>query len=284
MPLPSIGLQDVAKIQARLRRTFERVQRTGQRPWARDTAQRSIPCPGATPAPLPGEPPKLSIVIPALNEAEHLGQVLRPLQTATNVEVIVVDGGSVDATPQVAAAWGSQVVVTAAGRSQQQNQGAALASGSLLLFLHADTRLPPGFDQIIRHTLAQPGVVAGAFRLAINGPSWGRRWVEWGVNLRSRYLHMPYGDQGIFLTADTFQALGGFPDLPMMEDFELMRRLRRQGRVAIAPQAVVTSDRRWQRLGIFRTTLANQIMIGGYLLGIDPHRLARWYRNLGKPR
>jgi hypothetical protein len=105
--------------------------------------------------------------------------------------------------------------------------GAAAATGPLLLFLHADTCLPEGFDRTIRQTLAQPGVVAGAFRLAIDGPGRGLRWVEWGVNLRSRLLQMPYGDQAIFLKAEVFHHLGGFPDLPMMEDFELVRRLRK---------------------------------------------------------
>lgn len=228
--------------------------------------------------------PLISIVIPALNEAQTLPQVLDHLQMVPNVELLVVDGGSIDSTAAVAAMRGAQVVRSSPGRSHQQNQGAALASGPILLFLHADTRLPEGFDAAIRATLAQPGVVAGAFRLAINGPGRGLRWVEWGVNVRSRFLQMPYGDQAIFLRAKVFDQTGGFPDLPMMEDFELGRRLRKLGRVAIAPAAVVTSDRRWRTLGILRTTLANQVMIAGYVLGIDPHKLARWYRELGKPR
>ncbi|MGG6240174.1 TIGR04283 family arsenosugar biosynthesis glycosyltransferase [Nodosilinea sp. AN01ver1] len=226
--------------------------------------------------------PTISIVIPALNEASSLPLVLEALQAAANVEVIVVDGGSADGTAEVARAMGAKVVKSARGRSRQQNQGAKIAKGPILLFLHADTCLPQGFDQAIRQTLAEPGVVAGAFQLAIDSPRLGLRWVEWGVNLRSRYLHMPYGDQAIFLTAETFHQLGGFPDLPMMEDFELVRRLGQLGKVAIAPSAVVTSDRRWRSLGILRTTLANQAMIVGYLLGVDPYKLARWYRRLGK--
>ncbi|MBD1917019.1 MULTISPECIES: TIGR04283 family arsenosugar biosynthesis glycosyltransferase [Cyanophyceae] len=227
--------------------------------------------------------PAISVVIPALNEARQLPAVLDTIHAANLVEVIVVDGGSADGTAEVAEAQGARVVKSAPGRSYQLNCGAAAATGSLLLFLHADTRLPEGFDRTIRQTLAQPGVVAGAFRLTIDGPGRGLRWVERGVNLRSRLLQMPYGDQAIFLKAEAFHNLGGFPELPMMEDFELMRRLRKVGKVALAPSAVVTSDRRWRTLGILRTTLANQAMIAGYLLGVDPHKLARWYRHLGKP-
>nr|MDF0368320.1 TIGR04283 family arsenosugar biosynthesis glycosyltransferase [Nodosilinea sp. TSF1-S3] len=226
----------------------------------------------------------ISIVIPTLNEARNLPQTLAPLPGATRVEVVVVDGGSGDQTAAVAQGLGVRVIESAPGRSRQLNAGATVARGEILLFLHADTRLPAGFDWAIRQTLAQPGVVAGAFRLTIDGPSRGLRWVERGVQVRSRLLQMPYGDQGLFLRAKTFHRLGGFPDLPMMEDFELVRRLRRLGKVAIAPQAVVTSDRRWRTLGTVRTTLANQVMIAGYLLGVDPHQLARWYRDLGKPR
>ncbi|MEP0900049.1 TIGR04283 family arsenosugar biosynthesis glycosyltransferase [Nodosilinea sp. FACHB-13] len=228
--------------------------------------------------------PAISVVIPALNEARQLPAVLNTIHPFSPVEVIVVDGGSADGTAEVAEALGARVVRSVPGRSHQLNCGAAAATGPLLLFLHADTRLPKGFDRTIRQTLAQPGVAAGAFRLAIDGPGRGLRWVEWGVNLRSRLLQMPYGDQAIFLKAEVFHNMDGFPDLPMMEDFELMRRLRKVGKVAIAPSAVVTSDRRWRTLGILRTTLANQAMIAGYLLGVDPHQLARWYRRLGKPR
>ncbi|WP_017298885.1 TIGR04283 family arsenosugar biosynthesis glycosyltransferase [Nodosilinea nodulosa] len=228
--------------------------------------------------------PTITIVIPALNEAGQLPAVLGAICAAAPVEVVVVDGGSTDGTAEVAQARGARVVKSTPGRSRQQNQGARVAKGSILLFLHADTRPPEGFDQAIRQILAQPGVVAGAFTLAIDSPRRGLRWVEWGVKVRSRLLQMPYGDQGIFLRAETFHRLGGFPDLPMMEDFELVRRLRKLGRVAIAPAAVVTSDRRWRRLGILRTTLANQVMVIGYLLGVNPHWLAQWYRHLGKLR
>ncbi|MGB3202031.1 MAG: TIGR04283 family arsenosugar biosynthesis glycosyltransferase [Nodosilinea sp.] len=284
MPRSIESLWAVAKVQAKLEVRIPPVpgSATDSTLWPQAEATTS-----STPTASPNQPltqPAISVVIPALDEAANLPSVLDTIQAATQIEVIVVDGGSSDGTATVAQAMGTKVVRSAPGRSHQQNQGARVASGSILLFLHADTRLPEGFEGAIRQTLARPGVVAGAFRLTINGQGKRLRWVEWGVNLRSRLLQMPYGDQGLFVTAEVFHQLGGFPDLPMMEDFELVRQLRKLGRVAIAPEAVVTSDRRWRRLGILRTTLANQAMIIGYLLGVDPHRLARWYRNLGKSR
>ncbi|HSM81129.1 MAG TPA: TIGR04283 family arsenosugar biosynthesis glycosyltransferase, partial [Nodosilinea sp.] len=225
-------------------------------PWGGEGGPDRCPTVAPTAAPeaiAPAPWPTVSVVIPTLNEAHNLPRVLEALPAAKGVEVIVVDGGSTDSTLKIAADWGARVVVSAPGRSRQMNQGAAVATGPMLLFLHADTRLPEGFDGAIREALTQPGVVAGAFRLAIDGPGRGLRWVERGVNVRSRLFHMPYGDQGIFLNAEVFHRLGGFPDLPMMEDFELVRRLRKLGKVAIAPQTVITSDRRWRTLGILRT-------------------------------
>jgi rSAM/selenodomain-associated transferase 2 len=195
--------------------------------------------------------------------------------------VIVADGGSTDETCAIAERRGAQVVVATGGRGAQLNQGAAVAQGEILLFLHADTQLPPNFEPLVRQTLAQPGVVAGAFDLAIDGPGWGLRWVEWGVKWRSRWLHLPYGDQALFLTADRFHRMGGFAKLPIMEDFDLVQRLNRQGRLAMVPVPVLTSSRRWQRLGVWRTTLANQVMVAGYGLGLDVQHLAHWYRRLG---
>ncbi|MEA5450473.1 TIGR04283 family arsenosugar biosynthesis glycosyltransferase [Leptolyngbya sp. CCNP1308] len=284
MSLSIEGLWVVAKRQARLALwLFSARQAVAPVPPSWNLAKHSTQTAVALSIDETLSQPAISVVIPALNEAKQLPAVLDTIRPASPVEVIVVDGGSADGTADVAEAQGARVVKATPGRSRQLNGGAAAATGSILLFLHADTRLPQGFDQVIRHTLAQPGVVAGAFRLAINGPGRGLRWVEWGVNLRSRLLQMPYGDQGLFLKAEVFDKMGGFPDLPMMEDFELVRRLRKVGRVAIAPSAVVTSDRRWRTLGILRTTLANQAMIAGYFLSVDLHKLARWYRHLGKP-
>lgn len=192
--------------------------------------------------------------------------------------MIVVDGGSQDGTVQLAQSLGMRVLVArAVGRAGQMNVGAKVATGDILLFLHADTLLPIGFDTLVRQALEQPGAVAGAFALRINGSLLGLRLVEYGVNWRSRWLQMPYGDQAIFLKTTLFHDLGGFPQLPIMEDFEFMRCLRHQGRIVTLPSQVLTSGRRWQKLGVLKTTLINQIAIAAYFLGVPPERIAHWY-------
>jgi rSAM/selenodomain-associated transferase 2 len=165
-----------------------------------------------------------------------------------------------------------------AGRSKQMNLGAAAATGEILLFLHGDSRLPLGFDRLIRQVMSekQPPI-AGAFRLGIDAPQISLRWVEQGVNWRSQVCQMPYGDQGIFLRAKVFKEIGGFPDLPIMEDFELIRQLRQRGKISIVPQPVMTSARRWLQKGILKTTLINQLMVLGYLGGVSPARLVELY-------
>ncbi|RMG55285.1 MAG: hypothetical protein D6723_02970, partial [Acidobacteria bacterium] len=182
-----------------------------------------------------------------------------------------------DETVALARSWGAEVVASAPGRGRQMNVGAAMASGEILLFLHADTRLPPGFEHCVRQILDRPGVIAGAFRLGIDGPGWGLRIIEKVANWRARVLQAPYGDQAIFLKAEVFHQVGGYPDSPIMEDVELLRRLRSRGRIVIASSAVRTSARRWQRMGIWKTWLVNQAMILSYWLGVAPERLARWY-------
>lgn len=218
----------------------------------------------------------ISVVIPAMNEAARLPATLRPLVNRGDLEVIVVDGGSTDATVAIARDHGARVIATRAGRARQMNAGAAVASGDRLLFLHADTTLPDGFAEVVHATLDR-GSIAGGFRLSIDGGSPWLRWVEWGANLRSRLLQLPYGDQGFFMNAATFYSVGGFQNMPLMEDFELCRRLRRKGRVTLASLAVSTSARRWHALGIARTTLVNQLCIAGFLVGVPPVILARLY-------
>lgn len=221
---------------------------------------------------------QISIIIPTLNEASNLSPTLESTQNAADVEVIVVDGGSTDKTIEVARSWGIEAILSTPGRARQMNTGAARAMGDILLFLHADTRLPRGFDRYVRDLLARPGVAAGAFRLRVDSNLPGLRIMERLVDLRSRPLQFPYGDQAIFLRADMFWDMGGFPDMPIMEDFELIRRLRRRGRIVTAPLPVLTSARRWENLGMVRATLINYAIPLAYYLGASPSRLARWYR------
>lgn len=227
----------------------------------------------------PAIAPLISIIVPVRNEAVALASYLPELiQQAGQSEIIVVDGDSDDQSVTIAKALGARVVEGPANRAQQMNAGAAIAAGKILLFLHGDTRLPEDFEFQISQMLAPENVVAGAFELRIEGEGAGLRRVEWGVRQRSRLLGLPYGDQGLFLARSQFEALGGFAELPIMEDFELVGRLKKLGKVAIAPAAVMTSGRRWQSLGVGRTTLVNQGMILGFALGVSPEVLARWYR------
>ena len=223
-------------------------------------------------------PVKLSIIIPVLNEAQQLPNILTIATQAKTAEIILVDGGSQDETIELALANGLKLIQSEPGRAIQMNTGAAIATGDILLFLHADTQLPPNFETSINEILHQPNTIAGAFQLKIEGNQPGLRWIERGVNWRSRYLQMPYGDQALFLRRARFEQIGGFPNLPIMEDFELVRQLRQLGTIAIAPTAVLTSGRRWQKFGILRTTLINQIVILAYLLGIPPQKIAHGYR------
>jgi len=213
--------------------------------------------------------------VPALNEAQYIAHAVESARAAH--ETIVVDGGSTDDTVAIARDCGAVVIPGPPGRACQMNLGAKRASGDILLFLHADTSLPPDFNRHVRETLALPRVAAGAFRLNIGTPGRRLRWVERAVAWRSRMLQLPYGDQALFLHADTFRAVDGYRDMPLMEDVALVRALRARGRIAIVPVSVTTSDRRWRRLGIFRTTLINLGVLAAYHAGVPPRHLARWY-------
>ncbi|MBE9216168.1 TIGR04283 family arsenosugar biosynthesis glycosyltransferase [Plectonema cf. radiosum LEGE 06105] len=222
--------------------------------------------------------PKISIIIPTLNESKNIKATLASTQISTNIEVIVVDGGSQDNTIDIVQSLGIKVITGYQNRACQMNAGAMNATGDILLFLHADTLLPPNFDAMIRIGLQQPKTVAGAFSLRINAPQTGLRLVEWGVKFRSKWLQMPYGDQGIFITKKIFNDIGGFPELPIMEDFELVRSLKRLGGINLIPVPVITSPRRWLKKGVWQTTLINQIVIIAYFLGVSPNRIRSWYR------
>ncbi|MDH4320677.1 MAG: TIGR04283 family arsenosugar biosynthesis glycosyltransferase [Desulfobulbaceae bacterium] len=221
----------------------------------------------------------ISVVIPTLNAADGLAAALALVVGEPGVEVVLVDGGSRDETVAIAKARGVRVLDSAPGRGRQMNAGAAVTCGDILLFLHGDTVLPAGFAALVRETLARPEVAAGAFRLSFARPTGlALGMVAWGANLRSRWFGRPYGDQALFVRRELFTALGGFPELPIMEDVVLVSNLRRHGRIVTRPEEVVTSARRWQREGVWRHTLRNQLILFGFYLGVAGERLAGWYR------
>ena len=224
---------------------------------------------------------KISVIIPALNEAENAGAAVASAAQDKPHEIIVVDGGSADQTVRVASEAGATVLESQPGRAKQINAGAVCATGNVLLFVHADTLLPQGYAACAALCLREPGIAAGAFRFAVGHPFRGSKWIEQTTNLRSRWLQMPYGDQGLLVRRSLFEELGGFADLPILEDYELIRRLRQHGRVTTLPQATRTSARRWQQLGFLRTTLINSWLILAYHLGWPVEKLAATYR---KPR
>ncbi len=223
------------------------------------------------------KPEIISVVMPALNEADNIADVIEAAQ-AHAAEIIVVDGGSSDSTCEQAEALGATVIRTAPGRACQMNAGALRATGEVLLFLHADTVLPADAAIQIRQAMARKGTVCGAFRLGITGNGPGLRCIEALANLRSRVFGMPFGDQAIFVRSDAFREIGGYGDLPIMEDFDLVRRLKKVGRRTLLPSSVLASGRRWHRLGVLKTTLINQRVIAGYCLGQSPEALVRQYR------
>lgn len=222
--------------------------------------------------------PLISIITPTLNEEENIAACLASTRSAPNVERIVVDGGSKDRTREIAIACGSKVVSGATGRARQMNAGAESAAGDLLLFLHADTRLPEGFADTVRSTLTFPGIVAGAFEFRLDISSSGLRFIERAANWRSRRLQLPYGDQGIFTRAALFREVGGYRDMPIMEDFEFIQRLKKKGRIFTAPLPAITSARRWEELGTWKATLMNYGIVIAYYLGISPARIHRYAR------
>jgi uncharacterized protein len=222
----------------------------------------------------------VSVVIPVLNEAKDIAAAVAQARSAPRAEIVVVDGGSTDHTRAAAHRSGARVLSSPRGRASQLRAGARQARGSVLLFLHADTYLPAGYDISLREVLSRPGVVLGAFTLKVASPARRFRWVEALVGLRARSLGWPYGDQALFLTAAAYRRLRGFPLRPILEDVGLVERARALGRVAVAQAQVITSPRRWQQWGVLKTALVHQTVWLGYWAGLSLDRLARWYRGI----
>jgi rSAM/selenodomain-associated transferase 2 len=222
---------------------------------------------------------RLTIVVPCLDEAEGIGAALAALQPYRRAghQVIVVDGGSRDGTAELARPHADRIIGSARGRALQMNAGAALAEGEVLLFLHADTRLPPEADRLILDGLARCGRCWGRFDVRLSGTLPALRMVEGLMNLRSRLTGVATGDQAIFVARETFEAVGRYLEIPLMEDIALSARLKRVGRPLCLRAQVVTSSRRWERDGIWWTILFMWRLRIAYFFGADPRRLAGRY-------
>lgn len=225
-----------------------------------------------------GESRSVTCVIPVLNEVSRLAVCLRAVFAAGPHEVIVVDGGSTDESCRVAREHGATVVSSEAGRGRQLQCGAEHATGDWLLFVHADCLIGAESTSQIEALSQDATIVGGAFRQSIDSDGWRYRLLELGNAWRAERLGWIYGDQAMFVRRDVFNQLGGFADMPLMEDLEFSKRLRKVGKTVVLPGPVVVSARRWQKQGIVFSTVRNWCFVVLYHLGVSPERLARWYR------
>ncbi len=223
-------------------------------------------------------PMRLAIVIPTLNEEAAL-RLLLPAALAAADEVVVSDGGSRDGTCEVARSLGARVVVGPPGRGGQLTRGAEATTAPLLLFLHADTRLPADAAERVREAIAG-GAVGGGFLVRFDVQRSVLRLGEWLINARTRLTRWPLGDQAQFVTREAFRALGGYRDWPILEDLDFARRLRRCGRTVLIASPVTTAARRFEQQGVVRTIATNWMIWALYLCGMSPHRLARLYKQI----
>jgi rSAM/selenodomain-associated transferase 2 len=211
-----------------------------------------------------------------LNEADRVVEAIQSAR-APGVEVVVVDGGSGDATRELAAAAGALVVNSSAGRAEQLAEGVRASCGDAILLLHADTRLPSGFDRAVAIALEDARTIGGAFRLRFEEAGWALRIVEWGVRLRVAIFGLPYGDQALFVRRRTLDAIGGIPGAPIMEDLDLVKAMRSCGRLALLDLPVTTSARRYRTRGVARTLFRNALVAAARRFGVDRRRVANWY-------
>ncbi|MBC8354501.1 MAG: TIGR04283 family arsenosugar biosynthesis glycosyltransferase [Planctomycetes bacterium] len=220
----------------------------------------------------------VSVIIPALNEEASIAHAARSAWEAGASEVIVVDGGSIDKTGEIARDEACDVVESKPGRAIQQNVGANRASGDVLLFLHADNRLGSSAIEQVCNVLTKSKVQCGGFKQQIAARGIAYRSLEQGNAWRVRWRGLPYGDQAIFLRREFFKSLGGFPEVKLMEDLLLMKRARRLSWPILLDGPVHVDARRWQRQGVIRQTLRNWTILAAYQLGCSPDRLAAYYR------
>ena len=223
--------------------------------------------------------PDISVIIPTLNEEAVLTATLERARQPGVREIIVVDGGSTDATRAIAVSLADLVLSAPCGRATQMNAGAARAGGDILLFLHADTWLPSGFAGAVTAACASPAVIGGRFDVQLE-PSSPLLWLTGElINLRSRLSRIATGDQAIFVRRAVFERLGGYANMPLMEDIDLTRRMKRAGRVACLRERVTTSARRWQKNGVVKTILLMWTLRALYACGVSPQRLRQVYAN-----
>lgn len=221
----------------------------------------------------------LSIIVPVLNEAPNLGSTLPDLpQKCPGAEIIVVDGGSTDGTIEVLQRFPfARLVVSPRGRARQMNAGAREARGDILLFLHADAFLPDGASEAIRSALTDPRIGGGRFDVRLGNPRVIFQIIAFSINLRSRLTRIATGDQAIFVKQTTFAEMGGYPEIPLMEDVEFSRRLKRRGGIACLHPRVTASARKWEREGILRTVFLMWTLRLLYCFGVSPARLHLLY-------
>lgn len=224
----------------------------------------------------------ISVIIPTLNEEAHIEKTILSANAAD--EIIVVDAGSCDATVSIAEKLGANVVKSEKGRGVQLDVGAQNATGDVFLFLHADTILPDGWMQAIKQVLTDDSIVGGAFLLGIDSSKPILKFINLAANLRAMYLGLIYGDQTIFVRRKVFFKMNGFKGLPIMEDVDFIRRLKKYGKIKLIDKKVLTSCRRWEKGGIIKNTIRNWVFLLMYYSGISSERIYRWYYKIPQMR
>jgi len=222
----------------------------------------------------------ISVIIPVLNEEQRVVDIIEHVNNlAGQKEIVVVDGGSIDQTYELAENLADKVCQTTAGRAQQMNCGAKVASGDVYLFLHCDSQLESGSLLALDIAMRDEEVVGGCFKLQIDANSWPLRFISWSSNLRAKYLNLIFGDQGIFVRQEVFAELGGYPEIELMEDWEFSRKLSKVGKLNLLDHQIYTSARRWEKNGTWKTIWLMHKIKFLYLLGVAPDKLKEMYKS-----
>ncbi|MBT5470739.1 MAG: glycosyltransferase family 2 protein [Nitrospina sp.] len=221
---------------------------------------------------------QISIIVPTFNEARCLSETLTQIQQLSPHQLIVSDGGSNDNTIEIAKNFTEFVIKGPSGRAPQMNAGAQIATGNIFLFLHADSRIEPASYKKMLHSMKNPEKIGGAFSLCIDSEKWSLKLITRLANIRSKYLGMAYGDQAFFVKSSIFHQMSGFTELPICEDIDFFKRLKKLGSVVLLKEKALTSPRRWTKEGIWFTTLRNILIATLFKLGFPPRILTKWYQ------